>query len=412
MSRCVWLGALVASLATSASAQFGGLIDRARSKAEEAAGRKVDQAVDEATRKKPDAKPASAEQKPPPAEQSPAAAGQAPPGAATSDTAKAPEVYGNRFDFVPGEKVLVMDEFADTDVGDYPAKWTVKDRGGGNAVEVVEIAGKRFLKSRLQQEHQTASLHWLRFDPKGDLPRSFTIELDADLAGPFAIVFSDVVNYGGREIRFGWTGREVWAAHAEGRLPVKEGVQHVSIAVSGTQVKVYVAGERVLADPEGVERPIKRIGVQFMQPNEGRNDHQMFTAFRLAEGGKDAKRMLAEGRIVTHGIQFDTGSDVLRPESGPALRSVLALLQEDPGLRFAIEGHTDDQGGPQVNGPLSQRRAEAVKGWLVRQGVDASRLTASGLGATRPVDTNATAEGRANNRRVEFVKLAERADAR
>jgi outer membrane protein OmpA-like peptidoglycan-associated protein len=96
---------------------------------------------------------------------------------------------------------------------------------------------------------------------------------------------------------------------------------------------------------------------------------------------------------------------VIKPESGPTLRSILALLNEDPGLKFAIEGHTDNQGGPKVNGPLSEKRAAAVKAWLVNQGIDGSRLTSKGLGQTKPLDTNDTAEGRANNRRVEFVKV-------
>jgi outer membrane protein OmpA-like peptidoglycan-associated protein len=167
-----------------------------------------------------------------------------------------------------------------------------------------------------------------------------------------------------------------------------------------------VGGERVAADPDGVERPITRLGVYFHEPFAA-GDHQMFTNLRIAEGGKPAKQMLAgEGRIVTHGILFDTGSDVIRPESGPTLRAILALLQEDPSLRFAVEGHTDNQGGPKVNGPLSERRAAAVNAWLVKQGVSASRLTSKGLGQTKPIDTNDTAEGRANNRRVEFVKVS------
>ena len=130
------------------------------------------------------------------------------------------------------------------------------------------------------------------------------------------------------------------------------------------------------------------------------------TDFRLAEGGKDVTEALTtDGRIVVHGIYFDTGSDVIRPESGGALRNVLQVIEGDPALKFRIEGHTDDQGGPKVNGPLSEKRAAAVKAWLVKQGVDAGRLTALGLGATKPLQANSTAEGRANNRRVEFVKL-------
>ena len=70
-----------------------------------------------------------------------------------------------------------------------------------------------------------------------------------------------------------------------------------------------------------------------------------------------------------------------------------------------MEGHTDDQGGPKVNGPLSEKRAAAVKAWLVKQGIAEARLTSKGLGQSKPIDSNETAEGRANNRRVEFVKV-------
>jgi outer membrane protein OmpA-like peptidoglycan-associated protein len=84
---------------------------------------------------------------------------------------------------------------------------------------------------------------------------------------------------------------------------------------------------------------------------------------------------------------------------------VLQLLEQDPKLRFTIEGHTDNQGGANINGPLAKCRAEAVKTWLVKQGIDASRLMSAGLGDTKPIDTNSTAEGRANNRRVEFARI-------
>jgi outer membrane protein OmpA-like peptidoglycan-associated protein len=162
----------------------------------------------------------------------------------------------------------------------------------------------------------------------------------------------------------------------------------------------------VVANPDGVTRPIERVGIYFQEPWAESADHQMITNLRIAEGGKPAKQMLAgEGRIVTHGILFDTGSDVIKPESAPMLRTILGLLQEDPALKFAIEGHTDNQGGPKVNGPLSERRAAAVKAWLVQQGIAAGRLSSKGLGATKPIDTNDTAEGRANNRRVEFVRI-------
>lgn len=347
--------------------------------------------------------PSAAPAPPAPRETAPSAG----PGAASQSTGAAPqaaaEVYGNRFDFVPGSKTLVYDDFSETDVGEYPAKWTTKE-GGGNTAEVVQRDGRKFFQSRYSAEGAEASMHWLRYEIKGDLPKNFTIEFDADVEGLFSIVFSEQSSAGGQEISFE-PGR-VKSANVENPVNLGSGVKHISMNVSGTSVKAYVGGERVLNDPDAVERPIKRMGFRFDytagEPNKG----QMFTAFRLAEGGKDFKSMLAgTGRIVSHGILFDTGSDVIKPESGPELRNILQLMQQDPGLRFVVEGHTDNQGGPQINGPLSERRAAAVKAWLVKQGIDAARLTPKGFGDTKPIDTNSTAEGRANNRRVEFARI-------
>ena len=390
-------------VAAPARAQFGDLLNRAQKQATDAAEKAARDAA------KPTPEPSS---KPAPADPPAAAKGDgsqpatgAPGGAPAAPPAG--EAYGNRYDFVPGDKVLVFDDFSDTDVGEYPAKWTIKG-GGGNSLEVVQIGDRRFLKSRYQPKDQGSAQTWLRYEIKGDMPKNFTIEYDMDLGGPTALMFSKWSGYGGQAVKIHASdGTQVKSSNANGKLPVKTGIQHVAIAVSGTQVKVYVAGERVLSDPDGVERPITRLGIEFEGPYREEGDHQMITNLRIAEGGKPAKQMLAgEGRIVTHGILFDTGSDVIKPESGPTLRSILALLNEDPGLRFAIEGHTDDQGGPKVNGPLSEKRAAAVKAWLVKQGMDAGRLTSKGLGQSKPLDTNDTAEGRANNRRVEFVKIA------
>jgi OOP family OmpA-OmpF porin len=409
MSRLALVACLPIALhAFTASAQFGNLLDRAKQRAGNAALDSAEKAAREAagtSKKQPPAKAAEPRQAP---AQSPAAAGGE--SGQPAATVTAGEVYGNRYDFVPGDQVLVYDDFSDTDVGEYPAKWTIKD-GGGNQIEVVQVGDRRFLKSRYAERNQASASTWLRYQIKNDMPKNFTIEFDMDMAGPLAVMFSKHKGWGGQEIFFHATeATQIRSANATGKLPVKSGVHHVAIAVSATQAKVYVAGERVLNDPDAVVRPITKLGILFHQPYRQEGDHQMFTGLRIAEGGKPAKTMLAgEGRIVTHGILFDTGSDVIKPESGPTLRGILALLTEDAGLSFSIEGHTDDQGGPKVNGPLSERRAAAVKTWLVKQGIEEKRLTTSGFGDTKPIGGNDTGEGRANNRRVEFVKAAPRA---
>ena len=108
--------------------------------------------------------------------------------------------------------------------------------------------------------------------------------------------------------------------------------------------------------------------------------------------------------MATHGILFDLNSDVIKPESTPTLKEIAAMLQEHPELSLVIEGHTDSVRAANANLALSGKRAAAVKKYLVDRGIDADRLETKGLGATKPMANNSTAEGRQQNRRVELVK--------
>jgi outer membrane protein OmpA-like peptidoglycan-associated protein len=118
-----------------------------------------------------------------------------------------------------------------------------------------------------------------------------------------------------------------------------------------------------------------------------------------------ARALAAAGRYVSQQIVFAPASDRLRPEALGELREVAAALAADPALRLRIEGHTDAEGDPELNRRLSERRAQAVKATLVgRLGVRADRLSVVGVGAARPVAPNDTPDGRARNRRVEFVR--------
>ncbi len=106
--------------------------------------------------------------------------------------------------------------------------------------------------------------------------------------------------------------------------------------------------------------------------------------------------------IEVYGVNFDFDKAVLRPDSEPMLKQVLALFTRTPGFSAEVGGHTDNIGTPEYNVKLSEARAEAVKSWLVAHGVAPARVTARGYGDTRPLVPNTTDANRFKNRRVEL----------
>ena len=112
------------------------------------------------------------------------------------------------------------------------------------------------------------------------------------------------------------------------------------------------------------------------------------------------------GKIITHGILFDIDSYRIKGKSYKTLQDNGRLQQDDPELRLSIEGHTDSDGSDDHNLELSQKRANSVRDYLISTySISPDRLEAKGWGESKPIDTNDTPEGKANNRRVELVKL-------
>jgi outer membrane protein OmpA-like peptidoglycan-associated protein len=172
----------------------------------------------------------------------------------------------------------------------------------------------------------------------------------------------------------------------------------------GTAVKVYLDRERVANVPDvtGPGVPAE-FDVRLWAPNMPVKP--MITNVRFAEGCRPAKDMLAEGKLVTYGIHFATGSDVVQAESAPVLRQIATYLEAKPDVKLTITGHTDNVGKAADNLDLSKRRAAAVATVLSTQfGIAADRFRTDGKGDTQPLSGNTKPEGRAMNRRVEFAK--------
>ena len=110
---------------------------------------------------------------------------------------------------------------------------------------------------------------------------------------------------------------------------------------------------------------------------------------------------------LTEKVYFDTGKATIKPVSFPLLDDVAEALKQHAEVKqVRIEGHTDSTGSAKLNTSLSKKRAQAVRAYLVDKGVEASRLEAAGFGPSKPVGDNKTAEGREQNRRVEFIVTA------
>jgi len=104
-------------------------------------------------------------------------------------------------------------------------------------------------------------------------------------------------------------------------------------------------------------------------------------------------------------IYFKTNSAEFTPQTYPVLDAIVVIMKKYPNAKFRIEGHTDSVGSAEYNLKLSQRRADAVKNYLISKGISPDRLEAIGYGETRPIASNKTAAGRAKNRRVEIILI-------
>ncbi len=328
----------------------------------------------------------------------------------------------SKYDFIAGEKVLYATDFDRVDVGDFPADWNSNASG-----EIVKVDNK--------------TEKWLSLNKNGSyipeaikkLDDNFTLEFDAGLIGNpsnnysgFGINFNTEVDKL-MEIQFA-KGSYLYlhpgAAEASFKIDAINGTSiiensvsmanwndnnnrfaHISIWRQKGRLRLYVNDNKLLDLPRFFA---ETQPYSFAFFRNFFNDCQLLVAnIKYAIGAPDTRnKLLTEGKFSTTGILFDVNSDQIKSESFGVLKEIATVLKENEAIDIKIVGHTDSDGDDAKNLQLSIKRAEAVKKMLATTfEIASTRLSTDGRGETMPVDSNTTAQGKANNRRVEFIKL-------
>lgn len=344
-----------------------------------------------------------------------------------------------KFDFIPGEKIIAVEDFSQDALGDFPAKWNTNGSG-----ELVRLNDNKTKYLKTEKE--------VVFYPEfiKNLPENFTVEFDMAVtqnysfySGSLAIGFTSEANvgtnwrifkkFGARkepknnlEVGFHPTGaggqrgttwlqsygngNEIISSDDEQNVLKTKGgntTAHISIWRQKGRIRVYMNEVKVWDIPRAFPEGAKINSLYFRNDGAESEGQSFFIGdLRVAIGAPDTRnKLMTEGKYVTSGILFDSNSDKIKPESYGVLKDIANVLSENEEVKVKIVGHTDSDGEEAANMVLSKKRAESVKRALSSQlGISEGRMSVDGKGESQPTASNATAEGKANNRRVEFIK--------
>lgn len=317
-------------------------------------------------------------------------------------------------DFVPGDEIIFEDLVDCEQLGEFPSMWDLKK----GTAEVASVNGKQAITFT----GQVTTIAPLMKDMLNYLPEKFTLEMDLIMA-PYsggADSWYDLHFYNAqkREImkiqidnrvnhNVSWNYRSTSDERIEGSyrtvdLIKTKGWHHLAISFNKRAFKIYIDGIRIANFPN-MQQPANFAFTLFPM-NSAKNNY--VTNIRIAKGAVPLyDRMMSDGKFITYGITFDVGKSTIKPESMGEINRIVTLMKENPDLKFSVEGHTDSTGNEASNQTLSEARSKAIVDKLIELGIATDRLTASGKGQSSPIADNGTDEGRAKNRRVEFVKL-------
>ena len=329
-------------------------------------------------------------------------------------------------DFVPGAVAFFEDNLQNEQMGEFPSKWDLIE----GSTDVAIMKGKKCIHfepgTRIEplmtnQQSYIPDVFTLEFDfwmndPKTEMSNCYELEFkDADGGDVYEIRIGE--SYSKLEVtcRFMSTTGD-WRDSGGGKTweMKKNDWSHFAMSFNKRALKIYVNNKRVINIPNC--KSAVRMKIHQADWGGFHGNKNYMTNFRYAKGAMElyeqkvtdmsaVEKAIAEtGKFVTNNILFETGKATLKPESMAEIQKVADYMKKNPTARFEVQGHTDNQGSDKINDPLSQQRAEAVVKALEGLGCDPFNMRAVGKGSHEPVADNATEDGRAKNRRVEFIK--------
>lgn len=308
----------------------------------------------------------------------------------------------SKYDFIPGDRVIFEDNLVNEENGEFPSRW---DLHRGN-VEVAEFDGEYVIMFR---DGAPTIIPYLKYSHEDYLPEIFTIEFDLYTGiNNFTVFFYDRKNQKSAGTSLNIRYNQIQYGPSTSKLPEEKSVAkrrwiHVAIAFTKGKLKAYIDETRLINIPRVDFNP---KGISLHSYHSRNNNHYYVKNIRIAKGGiKYYNRVMQDGKIIANGIRFNVNKATLLPESMGIINKIYNLMKDNPEIYFSVEGHTDSDGSGASNQLLSEKRAETVVNTLTKKGIPVNRFISKGWGESKPIDTNATPEGKANNRRVEFVKI-------
>lgn len=419
---------LLAIIPVMVQAQLGGYLGKVKSKVNQKINQRADDKVDRVIEKSLD----KAEGK----ENGPTSSAVGNPNANTIEESSLKRF--SKYDFVAGEKILYYDNFENEVNGELPTAWNTN--GSGEVVSIEKIEGKwlqlhksfTYLSSNKAKFSENYTVEFdviMQLKNNGWMFPTFSVGLlstndepatnnsflkeQSTYAALVATMYPGVFNSSKTQLESFADNKSYFKSEPKDYKEMEQYFgkpMHVAIQAQKERLRVWINETKAFDVPKGIDTTYKMNQLFFKigGTNYAEEQYGMFISnIKVAQGLPETRhKLIEEGKFSTTAILFDVNSANIKPESAGVLKEIGAVLNEYKGVKIKIIGHTDSDGTDAENLTLSQKRATAIKDALIKNyEISGARIETEGKGETDGVADNKTKEGKAANRRVEFVKL-------